>query len=97
MSVDHSANILFSIVATITIIASLMISSNGSNALSTFLLKVDHIIIAFLCPITLFIPKIWPPLAAKISKNYRVSLKNQLQDPLLSVHSVMSIVRHQIT
>ena len=41
MSVDHSVNILFSAVATITIIASLTISSNGSNALSTFLLKVN--------------------------------------------------------
>ena len=62
-----------------------------------YVLYFGHIIIAFLCPITLFIPKIWPPLAAKMSKNYRVSLNNQLQDPLLSVHSVTSIIRHQIS
>ena len=35
-----------------------------------YVLYFGHIVIAFLCPITLFVPKIWPPLATRISSKY---------------------------
>ena len=44
--------------------------------ISTYILYFGHIVIAFICPITLFVPKIWPPLAAKITKNSRSTLSN---------------------
>ena len=62
--------------------------------ISAYILYFGHIIIAFLCPVTLFIPKIWPPFAAKFTKNYRSTHSNQ--DALLSVHSAISIVRNHV-
>ena len=46
--------------------------------ISTYVLYFGHIVIAFLCPITLFVPKVWPPLAAKISKNNIMLIKIHL-------------------
>ena len=57
-----------------------------------YVLYFGHIVIAFLCPITLFIPKIWQPLATKISKKHRLTPSNQ--EPLLSVYSATSIVKY---
>ena len=60
---------------------------------STYILYFGHIVIAFLCPITLFIPKIWPPLAARISKNNNRSTHTYKDS---SMHSVISIVKYQV-
>ena len=60
---------------------------------STYILYFGHIVIAFLCPITLFIPKIWPPLAARISKNNNRSTHTYKDS---SLHSVISIVKYQV-
>ena len=79
--------------------ANIFASTREYYFIPAYVLYFGHTLIAFLCPITLFIPKIWPyaPLAAKISKNNRVTVSNQLQDPLLSIHSAISIVQYQIT
>ena len=77
--------------------ANIFASTREYYFIPAYVLYFGHTLIAFLCPITLFIPKIWPPLAAKISKSYRVTLNNQLQDPLLSIHSATSIIRYHIT
>ena len=48
---------------------------------SAYILYFGHIVIAFLCPITLFIPKVWPPLATSISKKFNMpthSYKDQV-------------------
>ena len=47
-----------------------------------YILYFGHVLIAFLCQITLFVPKIWPPLRARISKNSRAT--PGYQDPLVS-------------
>lgn len=49
-----------------------------------YVLYFGHIVIAFLCPITLFVLKIWPPLAAKISNKYGFNLILSNHDPMLS-------------
>ena len=59
----------------------------------SYILYFGHIIIAFLCPITLFVPKVWPPLAARISKNDNRST-HTFKDS--SIHSVISIVKYQV-
>ena len=60
---------------------------------STYILYFGHIVIAFLCPITLFVPKVWPPLAARISKDDNRSTHTYKDS---SVHSVISIVKYQV-
>ena len=59
----------------------------------SYILYFGHIVIAFLCPITLFVPKVWPPLAARISKNDNRSTHTYKDS---SVHSVISIVKYQV-
>ena len=39
---------------------------------SAYILYAGHIAIAFLCQVTLFVPKLWSPLSAKFSKNSQV-------------------------
>ena len=60
---------------------------------SAYILYFGHIVIAFLCPITLFIPKIWPPFATRISKNFNIPT-HSYKDP--SIHSVISIVKYHV-
>ena len=51
-----------------------------------YILYFGHLLIAFLCQITLFVPKIWPPLLAKVSKKNGLTLVEQRQS-LSSIYS----------
>ena len=70
--------------------ASIFASIREYFFVSTYIIFFAHIAIAFLCPITLFVPKIWPPLAARISKNDNGSTHTYKGS---SVHSAISTVK----
>ena len=55
-----------------------------------YILFTGHTAIAFLCQVTLFVPKLWPPISAKFSKNSEMAIGIQTSRKVIQGQSSLS-------